>query len=112
MEIIETITAVVSLLVAVATSVIAILTKLKAIKNVEAAEKVNSHLVGLQHVSDKIKELAIIAEANGGTGVEKKKFVMDSIKVICNEYGWPYDENWIETTLEAIINVTKKINAK
>jgi hypothetical protein len=110
MEIIETITAIVSLVVAIATSVIAILTKLKAIKNVNAAKTANDHLISLQHISDKIREFAIIAEANGGTGEEKKQFVLNSIKAISEEYGWTYDEQWVSYTLEVIIDLSKKIN--
>ena len=112
MEIIETITAIISLLVAIATSVIAILTKIKAIKKIDAAEKASEYLVSLEHIAKKIEEFAIIAETNGGTGEEKKQFVLDSIKVICEEYGLEYDEKWVVATLEAIINLSKKINAK
>ena len=112
MEIIETITAVVSLVVAIATSVIAIITKLKAVKNINAVEKVNDELVSVQHISDKIREFAIIAEINGGTGEEKKQFVLNSIKAISEEYGWTYNEEWVSETLELIIDVTKIINAK
>lgn len=106
MEIIETITAVVSLLVAIATSIIAILNKLKVIK----VDKANEELLTIQKLSDKINEFAIIAEQNGGTGEEKKQFVLNSIKAICEECKWNYDEAWVSETLEFIINLTKKIN--
>ena len=112
MEIIEMITAITSLLVAIATSAIAILTKLKAVKNIEAAEKVTNELISLQSIADKINEYAIIAEANGGTSEEKKQFVLNSIEAISEEYDWTYDEEWVSDTLEAIIAVTKKINSK
>lgn len=108
MEVIETITAIVSLVVAIITSVIAILQKLKVIK----ADKVSEELITLQKLSDKINEFAIVAEANGGTGEEKKQFVLNSIKAISQEYNWTYNEEWVSETLEMIIDLTKKINNK
>ena len=112
MEIIEMITAIVSLLIAVTTSVIAILVKVKAVKNIEKADKAVDDLVRLQTISNKINEYAIIAEANGGTGEEKKQFVLNSIKAICEQYNWNYNEDWVAETLEVIIDLTKKINKK
>lgn len=112
MSIIENITMIISLVITVITGVIAILIKLKAVKNVEAAEKVSKELNTLQSIADEINTFAIIAEANGGTGEEKKQFVLNSIKAISEEYGWTYDEEWVSDTLEAIIEVTKKINGK
>ena len=109
MEIIEMITAIVSLLIAVVTSVIAILTKIKAAKSLE---KVTEDLFRIQTISDKINEYAIIAEANGGTGEEKKQFVLNSIKAICEQYDWAYNEDWVSETLEVLIDLTKKINHK
>lgn len=111
MEIIETITAIVSLLIAIATSVIAILTKVKAIKDVNKADKFSEELLSLQNISDEIRKFAIIAENNGGTGEEKKQFVLNSVKAICEEYGWTYNESWVSETLELIIDLTKKINS-
>lgn len=112
MEIIEMITAIVSLLIAITTSVIAILTKINAVKNIKRAEKASEHLVQLKVLSDKINEYAIIAEANGGTGEEKKQFVLKSIKAICTKLSWTYDEDWVVNTLELVIQLTKKINNK
>ncbi len=112
MEIIETITAIVSLLITIATAVIAILTKVKAVKDVKKAEAVSEQLNRVQVLSDKINEFAIIAETNGGTGEEKKLFVLKSIEVICEELGWDYDEEWVSNTLEYIIQISKKINSK
>ena len=112
MEIIETITVIISLLVTVVIGVIAILIKLNAIKNVNAANDISDELIALQNITEEIKEFAVIAEANGGTGEEKKQFVLNSIKAISEEYDWEYDELIVESILTAIIDLTKKINVK
>jgi len=112
MESIEIITAIVSLIIAIVTSVITILTKLKAIKNIDKAEKLTEGLIGLQHITDKDREFAIIAENNGGTGEEKKKFVLKSIEAISEELNWKYNEQLVTDILETFIDLSKKINSK
>ena len=112
---IEMIMSIISWLLATATTIIAILVKVKALKTdkeLETANKVKLGLEQLQIISDKVQEYAAVAETNGGTGAEKKAFVLKSVKAVCEQFNIPYDEDLVEALLEKLIDLTKKINNK
>lgn len=104
---------IVSWVLASITTLIAILVKIKALKTdkeLDTANKIKISLEHLQIISDKVQEYAAVAEANGGTGAEKKAFVLKSVKAVCEQFGIPYDEDLVEALLEKLIDLTKKIN--
>lgn len=112
---IEIIMNIISWVLASVTTLIAILVKIKALKTdkeLDTANKINEQLEHLRIITDKVQEYAAVAEANGGTGEEKRAFVLKSVKAVCEQYGIPFDEDLVEALLERLIDLTKKINSK
>ena len=112
---VEMIMQIISWVLASVTTLIAILVKIKALKTdkeLDTANKINEQLEHLRIITEKVQEYAAIAEANGGTGEEKKAFVIKSVGAVCEQYGIPFDETLVEALLERLIGLTKKINSK
>lgn len=84
----------------------------KTEKQLDNANKVIAETERIKFLTEKIKELAVIAEENGGTGKEKKVFVVSAIKEICLEYDIPYSEIFVSKLIDELIDLTKKINSK
>ena len=61
-------------------------------------------------IENKIKELCILAESNYKDGAQKKKYVLNAIKVFITENNIKFDEGKLSDIIEKVIDITKKIN--
>lgn len=61
-------------------------------------------------IENKIKELCILAESNYKDGAQKKKYVLNAIKIFITNNNINFDEEKLSDIIEKVIDITKKIN--
>lgn len=77
------------------------------------SEKAKQYLKTYNEIKDKIEYYIKVAEKfDNATGAEKKKFVVDTVMGHIEYYNLPISKEIVEQILEAIIDLTKNVNAK
>lgn len=77
------------------------------------SEKGKKYLEAYNEVKGQIEHYIKVAEQfENATGAEKKKFVVDTVMDYIDYYKLPISKEIVEQILEAIIDLTKKVNSK
>lgn len=63
-------------------------------------------------VIERMKELCVLAEKLGSDGSKKKDYVLNGIKVYCENLKYKYDKDTWSIEIDSYIANTKKINYK
>lgn len=73
-------------------------------------DKAKKYYEGFIEVQEKIKELCVVAESSYTNGDQKKKYVVTSTHVFLKELNISISDEKINTIIESVINLSKKIN--